>query len=408
MNRAMRWATFSVVLVLLAVAGWRIVGQRQAERTAGEDPSRALEWRPYDPEALLVLAERQLTQGDPAAAQQTARRLLAHEPMQGAAFRVLAEVADRGGDRPRAFTLYRIAERRAPRDLATRAWLAQRYLEQGDYPQALVQVDRVLRLAPQRASGIHPVLVQLATDPAFATALATTLRQSPPWREGLLAALRDPKTGDPLAAGQVMQALQDQGGLNPRDYARWLDSLIAQGRWGEAYARWAGGVDKPGGRLPLVYNGDFASIPSDAGFDWRRRHVPGVLLAFEQVAGAQGSAAYLRLLNRRIPNVGLEQPLLLSPGRYQLRLRMRAHALRSAVGLQWQVACAGPAGVIARSEPVDGSFGWRPHAIAFSVPGQGCPGQWLRLVNPVAAGAAQQVGGELWLDDMAIEPAAAP
>ncbi len=408
MSRGMRLLALAVVLLLLGIAGWRIIGQRQAEREARQDPLRALAWRSQHPVALLVLAERQLAQGDTAAAQATASRLLAHEPLQGAGFRVLAEVADRGGDRPRAFMLYRIAERRAPRDLATRAWLTQRYLEQGDFPQALAQVDRILRLAPQRAIDINPVLVQLARDPAFATALASVLRQSPPWRDALLAALRNPKTGDPLAAGQVMQALQDQGGLNAQDYGRWLDSLIAQGRWGEAYARWAGDVHKPDGRLPLVYNGDFASIPSDSGFDWRRRHVPGVLLAFEQVAGAQGNAAYLRLLNRRIPNVGLEQPLLLSPGRYQLQMRLRAQGLRSAVGLQWQLACAGPAGLIARSEPVDGTFGWRAQALAFTVPVQGCPGQWLRLVNPVGAGAAQQVVGELWLDDVAIHPAASP
>jgi len=149
----------------------------------------------------------------------------------------------------------------------------------------------------------------------------------------MLEALRDPKAGNPVAAGRVMQALQDQGGLSPVEYANWLDSLIAQGRWGEAYARWAGAVAKPGDRLPQAYNGDFAARPSGSGFDWRLGRVPGVLLEFESAAGSSGQAAYLRFLDRRVPSAGLELPLLLSPGHYRLALRMRAQSLRSEMGL---------------------------------------------------------------------------
>ena len=148
----------------------------------------------------------------------------------------------------------------------------------------------------------------------------------------------------------------------------------------------------------------FGQAPSDSGFDWRQRRVPGVLLRFEQVAGTNGHAAYLRFLDRRVPTAGLEQPLFLSAGRYTLSLKAKAQALRSQLGLQWVVACAGRGGVVAYSQPLDGSFGWREFAVDFSIPGQGCPGQWLRLINPVPAGAAQRVVGELWVDDVKIVP----
>lgn len=394
----------AAVALLALFAGWRVFGLMQAEQSAKRAPEQALRWRADDPQALLVLAERQLARGDVVAAQATARRLLAQEPLQGVAYRVLAEAADRQGHREDALRLYRIAEHRAPRDLPTRAWLTQRYLEQGDFAQALAQVDRILRMSPQRAQGIHPVLVQLAQDPKFAAALAHVLRQEPPWRAGLLAALRDPKTGNPQAAGLVLQALQDQGGLSRDEYARWLDSLIAQGRWGEAYARWAGAVAKPGGRLPLVFNGDFAQVPSDAGFDWRLRRVPGVLLRFEQAPGSSGQAAYLRFLDRRVPSAGLEQPLMLSSGRYRLSVRMRAQSLRSELGLQWVIACVGGGGVAARTDAIDGNFGWREFVTDVAIPPQGCPGQWLRLINPVPAGAAQRVVGELWVSNVTVTP----
>ena len=404
MKPIFRYALVIAVALLALFAGWRVFGLMQAERDAKDAPERALAWRPDDPQALLALAERQLAQGDAVAAQATARRLLAQEPLQGVAYRVLAEAADRQGRREEALRLYRIAEHRAPRDLPTRAWLTQRYLEQGDFAQALVQIDRILRMSPQRARAIHPVLMQLAQDPKFASALAGVLRQEPPWRAGILAALRDPKTGNPQAAGLVLQALQDQGGLSRDEYARWLDSLIAQNRWGEAYARWAGSVAKTGGRLPLVFNGDFEHVPSDAGFDWRLRRVPGVLLQFEQAPGSNGQAAYMRFLDRRVPNAGLEQPLMLQPGRYTLRMRVRAQSLRSELGLQWVISCIGGGGAAARTESIDGSFGWRDVEADVTVPPEGCSGQWLRLVNPVSAGAAQRVAGELWVDDVKVAP----
>ena len=400
MKPALRYLAILVVFAFAVVTGWRVVGQMQAERYAQADPERALGWRPDHPQALLVLAERQLAEGRFAESQANARRLLAHEPLQGVAFRLLADAADREGRRDDAFRLYLIAEKRAPRDLQARAWLTQRYLERGDFAKALDQVDRILRMAPQRARSINPVLAQLAKDPAFAEALAAKLRQGPPWRAGLLNSLRDPKAGNPVAVGRVMQALQNQGGLKPEEYAQWLDNLMTQGRWGEAYARWAGPLPKPDGRLPLVYNGNFAQPPSDVGFDWRLRRVAGVILQFEPESEAGGQVAYLHFLDRRVPNAGLEQALMLSPGSYRLAMRMRAQSLRSELGLQWTVQCQGPAGVVGRTDAIDGSFAWRTFEADVTIPAAGCPGQWLRLVNPVPSGAAQRVVGEVWLDDV--------
>jgi hypothetical protein len=71
--------------------------------------------------------------------------------------------------------------------------------------------------------------------------------------------------------------------------------------------------------------------------------------------------------------------------------------------LQWQVVCAGRAGVAGRSEPLDGSFDWRHIEVTVSVPDKDCPGQWVRLVNPVPAGAAQRISGEAWVRDFTLE-----
>lgn len=401
-----RWRAWLLALVACACAwaGWRLVGQMQAERYDGlADPVSALRWRGDDPRALLAQAERQLDAGKADQARATARRLLAREPLQGEAFRVLADASARAGNADEALRLYRIAARRAPRDPEARTWLARHALQQGDYREALLQIDALLRMSPRRARALYPAMVQLAQESAFAEALAQTLASNPPWRGSLMTVLRDPRRGNPRAAGLVMQALQASGALAEDDYARWLDSLMAQGRWGEAYARWAGRVVKIDGRLPPLYNGDFSLEPSNAGFDWRIRRVPGVLLQFEPAAGQPGQAAYLQFLGRRIPSSGLEQPLLLGPGRYRLEFKVRAQGLRSEMGLQWQLFCAGAARVVARSDAIDGNLGWTPMAMDIAIPGAGCPGQWLRLVNPVPAGPAQRLEGQLWVADMRLK-----
>jgi tetratricopeptide (TPR) repeat protein len=398
----LRLGVFSVLAVLAVLTGWRIVGQMQAERHALDDPERALRWRPNDPRALQALAERRLRAGDVAGAEALARRLLAHEPLQGEAYRLLAKAAAQGGDRARAYTLYVIASQRAPRDLAARAWLTQYFLGQGDYRRALSQMDSILRMSPGRGKDVFPVLAQLARDTVFGEVLVVTLADSPPWRDAFLASLRHPKTGHPVIAGRVMQGLRSRGSLGEEDYARWVDSLVDQGRWGEAFARWADTLPKPTGRIPMLFNGGFERVPANSGFDWRVQKVPGVLVRFEQVAGASGQVAYLRFLDRRVGEAGLRHPLMLAPGRYRLDLRLRAQALRSELGLQWRIACAGQGGEVARSEAIDGSFGWQQRSLAFSIPASGCPGQWLRLVNPVAAGAGQRVVGELWVDDVVV------
>ncbi|HTL13808.1 MAG TPA: hypothetical protein VL251_01755, partial [Thermomonas sp.] len=338
MNFARRAGLAALLLVCL-FAAWRVAGQLQADRLAAEEPQRALRWRPSQPRALLAQAEARLAAGDPAAARDGARRLLADEPLQGEAFRILAQVADREGKREQARRLFLIAERRAPRDLATRAWLARDAFGRGDLALGLSQLDRVLRMSPAQGRALLPLMVTLARDPAFARLLARELAGNPPWRAAMLAALQAPKTGDAVAEGQVMQALQAQGDLSAAEYDRWLEGMMSAGRWGEAYARWASRAVKPGGRLPAVYNGDFERPPSNAGFDWRLRRVPGVQIDFPRVE--QGAAARLRFLGRRVPQGGLDHPLLLVPGEYALDMRVRGDALRTAVGLQWIVVCAG-------------------------------------------------------------------
>ena len=399
----LRMLLVAALLAFAVLAGWRVLSLYQADRWADKQPARALQWWPDHPLALRRLAEQQLAAGRIEESRDTARHLLRVEPLEGRGFRLLAEAATAQGEQQQAHTLYQIAARRTPRDVRTRAWLIEHSLVAGDFPAALQHVDALLRTSPAQGNVLMPLLAKLAIDPSFAGALADTLATRPPWRGNLLDNLQ--RAEDPRGADQVLSALRSAGGLNTEEFDQWIASLIQQGRWGEAYSRWAGTLELGQGGLPLIYNGQFEQLPSARGFDWRLLRIPGVSLDFHEDPGVKGRAARAVFRGRPVAQVNLEQPLLLGPGTYRFSARMRGQALRSERGLEWAITCLGQSVPLATSPPLQGTFDWRAVEMEVVVPANDCPGQWLRLRNPVPAGSIQQVSGELWFGDVTIQPA---
>ncbi len=404
MKRSLRWSVLGLMMLLAGVAGWRIVHGMLADAALERgDVDAALRWQPGHLEGLLARAEAQLASNQPQAAAATARQLLQADPGNGRGYRVLAQVAAAGDDTPRARELFRIAAQRAPRDLAARAWLAQDALERADFADAMVQIDQVLTLSPATGTTVFPVLVKLSADDAFANALAGVLRTRPSWRTGMLQALRVASGDERAGAAQVLAALQEKGGFDADEIEAWTESLLREGRWSEAHARWASPLVAAGTPLPLLFNGDFGTEPTGSGFDWRLPATPGVIRDYEPGPGA-GRALHLRFMGRRVAGVFLEHALLLGPGDYVLRVHQRANVLRSDYGLKWTVTCAGNnATQLASGAFVEGTRGWGVTSIEVSVPVTAdCRGQWLRLENAGAAGAGQLVSGDAWLDSASI------
>ena len=407
MNRIMRGGLLLGVVVLTALAAWHIVGIMRSDAALDRgDPAAALQWRPDNPEALLRLATTRLAAGDAKGTEALARRLLASAPADGRGYRLLAQIAEARGDQARAATLYVIAVRRAPRDLQARAWLAQRALAAGDYKTALEHVDRVLRMSPSSQARLFPVLTQLAADPVFADALAEALGSHPSWRDGMLATLHAADNKAPQAADHVLAGLQRRNDLDAASTQAWIEALIRQGRWGEAFARWAAPHVKSGRPLPLLFNGDFSSQPQGAGFDWRVPSVAGVLVSIEPLD--QGGMLHLRFLGRRVAGGPVaSHALVLAPGTYRLEWRERMDALRALEGMAWRLTCAGQPQALAQAEPGLGSRPWRAQVLVFTVPTGGCSGQWLQLAGVGSADAGQVIIGDLWVAGMKVTTAGA-
>jgi hypothetical protein len=390
-------------------AAWRIASLAVADFHADTDPARALQWRPGHPEALLRLAEKNAASGRFEEAAALARRALAADPLDGRAYRVLADAARGRGDLEQQRELIVLAVQHAPRDIAARAWAAQIALERGDAASAFSHYDRMLRVEPGARTTVFPVIAALAAMPGARDAMVARLAEQPPWRTEFLRyfASTAPSADDLLP---VFEGLRASGGLSPDENAALVGRLVRDRRWDQAFVAWAGGLSQAQlGALGTPVNGDFEDqAPPRGPFDWNVGRVSGVDAGIRPLPDDEGHALRVEFQGKRSPFRDVRQLLMLPPrAGYRLEWRSRFDGLQASRGLRWTVTCAdGTAGVILASEPSTGSSPWRTHAVAFDVP-PGCPAQWLALELDARIAAETQAMGAAWFDDVAVVSGAA-
>ncbi len=381
---------------LAAWAAWRISAHTLADTTVETNPQAALAWIPDHPRARLLLAREQLDQGRLQDAANNATALLEREPLQSGAWVILGDAAAARGEPEEALAAYTRALSLAPRNTAARLRIIDDRLAQGEYPGALEHIDLLLRSTPSLRAEVLPTLAQLAADPPLRDALISTLANSPPWRNAFLDPLY--RNADLETANAIMAGLKSQGALTREESARWIESLMAQGHWSQAYARWASTLPASS-TLPPIHNGRFSQPPGGTGFDWRTPRVVGVTVAFEPNGGAR-----IDFRGRRISRAGLEQALFLGPGNYRLIATMRPQGLTAERGLEWVVSCAETSAIAGRTPPIKGSGGWQTLEAEVRIP-HDCQGQWLRLQNATRAAALQTISGTLEIRQVRIEAA---
>lgn len=392
------WLVFAV----LAWVAWRVLSLGLADHFAETDPQRALGWRDDHPEALFRTAEQAAE--DPARAEQAAdlaRRALRSNPLDGRAYRVLAQLAQAEGDEEKALELYTVAANRAPRDSAAHVFLLRHHLRNERFVEALYHLDLLLRVRPNLMRQFQPLLLGLAATPPAHAALADALAKQPPWRAGMLR-IASTQASDLDAVAPLFDAVRrSDGGLSDSELGPWLDRLVREGRVGQAYLIWAASLPAERQKvLGNVFNGGFEHPPESLGFDWRIGRVAGARIDRMGGPGVGGDRA-LRVAfeYRRVPFNHVRQMLALPPGRYRLALRARADGLQSGPGLVWEVSCVKGGPALGRTEPLRGQVPWKELHADIEVP-EGCEGQWLALRLPARIKAEQQIGGRAWFDDL--------
>lgn len=393
-------------LAVLAFVAWRVLGLGMADHFARSDPERALAWRSDHPEALLQSALRHAAAKDWPAAKAAAERALRARPIDGRPLRVLAQVAEQGGDAKRALMLYRQAATLAPRDLPTRAWLLQHALERRDANEAAAQLDALLRLQPELLQQLQPQANLLAVTPAARGALSDTLAAAPPWRAAFLAGLA--KAAYPTdAIAPFFAALKHTPDTPMAEIDPWIARLRSENRALQAYVTWVNRIpDNQREALGNVFDGGFeiAQEQQPGAFAWQASSLPGATAYWSANRGTAGENSYVvEFEGRRTPFAHLNQALVLPPGDWQLSWRAKGVRLDSPRGLVWQIRCDPAGTVLAESVPMMGHFEWREQTLAFTVP-PGCEGQQLGLRIPARIPAETVMNGTLWLDAVGITP----
>lgn len=195
---------------------WRCLTLGMADALVWSDPTAATGWRAAHPAAQYDVAESDVLARRDADAIAHARLAIASNPLDGRAYRIVAAIAERAGDRVGAERLFELAERRAPRDLPTRIKLAAYALRAGNHERALHEVDMLLRMQPELDADVLPRLVRLTGDAAAIDPIAKILRLHPAWRNAFLSLMAE-HAGDLLSADRLFSRLMDKDRLTPNE-----------------------------------------------------------------------------------------------------------------------------------------------------------------------------------------------
>jgi tetratricopeptide (TPR) repeat protein len=393
------------VLVVLAWFGWKIITDTAAYNAAMSDPEAALALSANETLALDELAYREVKKDNGDHARMLAERALRTNPLDARALAVLALIAEQEGDAVRAANLMRLSGTRTWRDANTQAWLLNYEIGEGNFDQALIHIDALLRSNPRVLDLALPVFAAFALDKQTFDALARLFASNPPWRTQVLTRL-SPQLSDVSRLTQLYAALEESKyPPSSSELKPYLDRLIKDGHYAEAYRAWRGPLPA-GKRLEesFLYNGDFASPIDGLPFNWVFSPAPGAnIKVVPSGRNGPGRALLLQFSGARVANFTVGQFILLKPGAYRFTGHVLAQPLRTERGLAWEISCAeSPPNVLGRTNLIATSTPRTEFSTDFVVPEAGCRGQWLKLTLPARTASERQIEGQVWYDDLQI------
>ena len=255
------------------------------------------------------------------------------------------------------------AERRDPRSLPARFFLAELYFRSGDAERGLQQIAVLARLAPNGFQSVAPYLAAYAKDRSNWPQLRKLFRSDPALRDTALAALANDAANADVILALAGDRLQ---GSRPSWAPTLIASLVKAGQYRKAHTLWATSSSvrvQPG---TLLYDPGFANAEAPPPFNWELTSST-VGLAERQPGGRLHVIFY-----GQEDGVLAKQLLLLGPGTYRMAMQV-AGDLSRARALSWSMRCENSQTPFA-TVPLDAaSRGW-----TIRVP-QGCGAQWLEL-----------------------------
>lgn len=373
------WTLRGTLAAAILVSGYYAAGFSLAQWQARSDPAFAHRLAPGDGRitaALAVsLAQPNAAATDLSRADVLARRALHQDSTAVFAAATLGVLADMRGDAAGARSAFTYANRLSRRELRTRLWMIEEAVRRGDVAAALRQYDTTLRVLPNLADLLYPVLAAAGSDPQVGPTLVATLTRRPPWTESFVEYLAT-KGPDRRTTAVLLSRIAAAGvPVSQTGSAYAIDALIGERRVPEAWAYYATvrpGADRRRSRDPAFA----AALDAPSQFDWGAVNDGSVSTALQRGVfdfSAPGS----------VGGPLLRQAQWLPAGRYRLTGRNSAVAGDARTLPYWSLTCPGGRELGRVSLTAQGDFAGR-----IEVPAD-CPVQMLTLV----AQATDAVGG---------------
>lgn len=338
-------------------------------------PDMAASVAPDHPRVRLERAfeKLQLT-GDPD--EETGRAALAafrRAPLSEVPLLIAARRAIDAGDQARADRLVAAASRRNPRSRYALLLQLDQHIRNGRADEAAATMAVLTRSFPDAGPLLTAQLALMAARPETRGAVRDVMAVDPELRIAVLEQLArrgvDPDTILDLAGPPR------PGGETPRWQQLLLDDLVERGEVARARSVWQRltGVEPP---QVGVYDAGFAGLPGPPPFNWKLE------TSGDGIAERTSAGLHAEYYGRGDTTLA-SQLLVLPPGRYRLSFAAEGRAQAEDGRLAFTVSCQpGPTGLEVPITGVDTTS--KEFSAEFTVPGSGCPGQWLRLQGRVS------------------------
>jgi hypothetical protein len=359
-----------VWLIVKAAAGFSVASGVALAPLPPENPAPTLK--------VLASAAQQPTLPMTEAMQRQAREGLARLPLAFEPFYVTARAAEQKGDLRRAIALMEEVRRRRHSHPAARMQLMIYYVKAERFPEALSEIDFVLRRNEELRPALLPELVKLVALPNGRAALATILARDPVWKKEFFTAAGKGKlaTSDARDLYERVRALKPRADLMPERQLI-LETQAASGDYAGARQTWLASLpQQERGSNRFMFDGAFRGLRAAAPFGWTFKDVD----AGRAEPTKDGQRTYLDVTYFGGQKVVLaEQMLALPPGRHSLRLIARSPNGITSGRFIWRVTCLPGGNQIGALDITPATAGNRPFGGVFTVP-SGCPGQSLSLI----------------------------
>ena len=249
-------------------------------------------------------------------------------PLAPEPFLVRGVQAQLSGDGKLAEQAFVAAKQRDGRSIPARYFLAEHYFRVGDAPRGLREIAVLAQMIPNGVASLAPYVAAYAKDPRNHGNLRALFRSDPLIEQAALTTLASDARNADLILG-----LASPSATPPQWTGYLLQSLVATGKYAEAYRVWTRVSHIAPSPDQLIFDAGFRGSAAPPPFNWTLTSST-IGLAEPQPGGRLHVLFY-----GQEDGVLASQLLLLKPGRYRLTMRVSGDASH-ARSLTWTVTCA--------------------------------------------------------------------